>query len=83
MFIWDYIVTFGMEVDLIWNWEWTFMKGLYIFQRYLPFIDTAWLVLYCKSDAFSMFFPSFFVVETGVSLTKTECRNLYCAMGGS
>ena len=26
------------------------MKGLYLFQRYLPFIDTVWLVLYRQSD---------------------------------
>jgi len=48
MFIWDYILTFKMEVDLIWKSKWNFMKGLYFFQRYLPFIDTAWLALHCK-----------------------------------
>ena len=26
------------------------MKGLYLFQRYLPFIDSVWLVLYRQSD---------------------------------
>ena len=26
------------------------MKGLYLFQRYLPFIDTVCLVLYCQCD---------------------------------
>jgi len=46
IFIWDYILTFSMEVDLVWKSEWNVMKGLYLLQRYLPFIDTIWLVLY-------------------------------------
>jgi len=61
MFIWDYILTFGMEVDLVWKSKWNFMKWLYIFQRYLPFIDNTWLSLYCQSfNLFSNSFPSFF-----------------------
>ena len=54
MFVWDYIITFRMEVDLVWKSKWTFMKALYLFQRYLPFIDTVWLIVYCQSDAFSI-----------------------------
>jgi len=38
------------------------MKGLYIFQRYLPFIDTVWLVLYRQSNVFPIFFKSSFVL---------------------
>ena len=49
MFIWDYILTFRMEVDLVWKSKWNFMKGLYLFQCYLPFIDTIFLVLYRQS----------------------------------
>ena len=60
MFIWDYILTFGMEVDLVWKSKWNFMKCLYLFQRYLPFIDNTWLTLYRQSNLFSTFFPSFF-----------------------
>jgi hypothetical protein len=55
MLIWDYILTFRMEVDLVWKSKWNFVKGLYFFQRYLPFIDTPCLVLYRLSDAFSLF----------------------------
>ena len=33
------------------------MKGLYFFQRYSPFIDTVWLILYRQPDAFSIFLP--------------------------
>ena len=50
MFVWDYILTFGMEVDLIWKSKWSFMKGLYLFQRYLPFTDIIWLVVTGQSD---------------------------------
>ena len=53
MFIWDFILTFRMEVDLVWKSKWTLMKALYLFQRYLPFFDTVGLVVYCQSYASS------------------------------
>ena len=49
MYFWDYILMFGMEVDLVWKSKWSFMKGLYLFQRYLPFIDIT-IILHCQSD---------------------------------
>jgi hypothetical protein len=49
----------------------------------LPFIDTPCLVLYRLSDAFSLFLLWFFVDQTGGNLTKTTCRNLNYAHGGS
>jgi len=82
IFIWDYILTFGMEVELVWKSKWNLMKGLYILQRYLPFIDTVWRILYCKSDAFSIFLHSFFIDQRGRILTKTACRNLDYSTGG-
>ncbi|KIK00681.1 hypothetical protein K443DRAFT_678976 [Laccaria amethystina LaAM-08-1] len=39
MFLYDYLITLGMEVDLVWSSKWTFMKMLYFAQRYLPFVD--------------------------------------------
>ena len=54
LFIWDYILTFGMEVDLVWKSKWNFMKALYLFQRYAPFIDTIWLILYRQPEFFSI-----------------------------
>jgi len=48
MFLWDYILTFGMEVDLIWKSKWNFMKGLYLFQRYLPFANIILFFLTCQ-----------------------------------
>ena len=41
MFLWDYSLTLGMEVDLVWSSTWSLMKVLFIAQRYLPFFDAA------------------------------------------
>jgi len=49
-----------MEVDLVWNSKWNFMKGLYLFQRYLPLIDTVGLILYRQSDISPIFYIHFF-----------------------
>jgi len=59
--IWDYALTFRMEVDLVWNAQWNFMKGLYLLQRYLPFIDTISIALYCQPDVFFYLLPSPFL----------------------
>ena len=82
MFIWDYILTFQMEVDLVWKSKWTLMKGLYLFQRYLPFIDTVWLVVYCQLYILHRFNLIYFVDQTGGSFTKTACWKMYYASGG-
>ena len=55
MFCWDYILTFEMEVDLVWKSKWNFMKGLYLFQRYLPFTQLIWFILFSQSDVVSIF----------------------------
>jgi hypothetical protein len=44
MFLWDYILTFEMEVDFVWKSKWNFMKCLYLFQRYLPFVEIIWVL---------------------------------------
>lgn len=46
LFLWDWMLTMRMEVDLVWKSKWNFMKVLYLLQRYLPFVDTVGLVLY-------------------------------------
>ena len=56
IYFWDYMLMFSMEVDLVWRSKWNFMKGLYLFQRYLPFIDIT-INLYCQFDLFSVFSP--------------------------
>jgi len=53
IYIWDYILMFSMEVDLVWKSKWNFMKGLYLFQRYQPFIDIT-MSLYCQFDFLSL-----------------------------
>ncbi|KAF9528067.1 hypothetical protein CPB83DRAFT_907212 [Crepidotus variabilis] len=37
----DYSITFGQEVDLVWSRSFTFGTGLFFLTRYLPFIDLA------------------------------------------
>ena len=59
MFLWDYILTFGMEIDLVWKSKWNFMKGLYLFQRYMPFIDPIWIFLDRQSNMFPIVLCSF------------------------
>ncbi|KAF8911520.1 hypothetical protein CPB84DRAFT_1842022 [Gymnopilus junonius] len=46
MYIWDYVLTFGMEVDLVWSSRWNIIKVLFLVQRYLPLVDTCILTLY-------------------------------------
>lgn len=41
MFVYDYFLTLGMEVDLVWSSNWSLMNVLFIAQRYLPFLDAA------------------------------------------
>ncbi|EDR00927.1 uncharacterized protein LACBIDRAFT_312913 [Laccaria bicolor S238N-H82] len=41
MFLYDYFLTLGMEVDLVWSSNWSLMNVLFIAQRYLPFLDAA------------------------------------------
>jgi hypothetical protein len=56
MFFWDYILTFEMEVDLVWKSKWNLMKGLYLFQRYLPFTQIIYFFLPDgQSDVVSIF----------------------------
>ena len=45
MFVYDYLLTIGMEVDLVWSSKWGFMEVVYILQRYLPFVDAVFLCL--------------------------------------
>ncbi|KIM35814.1 hypothetical protein M413DRAFT_428309 [Hebeloma cylindrosporum] len=64
IFFWDYILTFGMEVELVWKSKWNFMKGLYLFQRYLPFTDPIWLFLYRLCDFFPVLLRSPFFIRS-------------------
>lgn len=46
LFVWDYLVTMGMEIELVWTSRWNAIKILFLIQRYLPFLDTCILTLY-------------------------------------
>ena len=66
MFLWDYILTFGMEADLVWKSKGNFMKGLFRFQRYLPFTDIVLIFVTCQSDIIPIFlFTLFFCSSNG------------------
>ncbi|KAF8167110.1 hypothetical protein B0H34DRAFT_680288 [Crassisporium funariophilum] len=61
MFLWDYVVTIGMEVELVWSSPWTAMKVVYFVQRYMPFFDTLWLTVH---------------LQLGHDLSITQCRRM-------
>ncbi|CAA7263577.1 unnamed protein product [Cyclocybe aegerita] len=46
MFAWDYCLTMGMEIEYVWPGKWNTLKIIYLVQRYMPFIDTFYLVLW-------------------------------------
>ncbi|KAK0217223.1 hypothetical protein IW262DRAFT_177467 [Armillaria fumosa] len=46
LLLYDYALTLSLEVDLVWCAPWNLLKLFYIVQRYLPFFDTAFLVLH-------------------------------------
>ena len=54
MFVYDYFLTIGMEVDLVWSAKWGFMEVVYVLQRYLPFVDAAVLCFLREGTIFSM-----------------------------
>ena len=59
------------------------MKGLYLFQRYIPFIDSISIFLYRQSHISPIFLCSFFLRSNGANLTENTCWKLNCANGGS
>ncbi|KAF9010810.1 hypothetical protein BDQ17DRAFT_1234079 [Cyathus striatus] len=40
------LLTFDLEVNLIWNAKWNVVKVLFILTRYLPFFDTTISICY-------------------------------------
>lgn len=46
MIVYDYMLTFRMEVDLVWKSKWNVVKILFLFQRYMPFADVCYLSVY-------------------------------------
>ncbi|KAF9051837.1 hypothetical protein BJ165DRAFT_918048 [Panaeolus papilionaceus] len=48
MYTYEYFVTLDMEVSLVWSTDWNWMKFIFLLQRYMPFFDTAFLIMYLK-----------------------------------
>ncbi|KAF9443036.1 hypothetical protein P691DRAFT_635602, partial [Macrolepiota fuliginosa MF-IS2] len=57
----DGLLTFEMEISFIWQAPWTLMKGLYLLERYSPFVDVALGTL----------------LEFGGMLSGKRCQTLY------
>ncbi|KAF9258464.1 hypothetical protein L218DRAFT_1005021 [Marasmius fiardii PR-910] len=45
LLIYDIVINLHVEIDHIWMGKWSCMTVLYLLQRYLPFIDTAGLII--------------------------------------
>ncbi|KAF5327784.1 hypothetical protein D9619_004753 [Psilocybe cf. subviscida] len=58
LFLWDYFLTFDLEVQHIWKAKWNVIKVVYLLQRYLPFFDSCYLGLYREFSPRSWFDPS-------------------------
>lgn len=46
LWVYDLLLTIADEIELIWFARWNLLKVLYLFQRYMPLVDTVTLVLY-------------------------------------
>ncbi|KAH7921316.1 hypothetical protein BV22DRAFT_1038785 [Leucogyrophana mollusca] len=46
LLIYDWFLTFDDELTYIWNCPWNLIKVLYLITKYLPFIDTAVMVVF-------------------------------------
>ncbi|THH07271.1 hypothetical protein EW145_g3493 [Phellinidium pouzarii] len=60
-FVYDWLLTFQDEIELIWRAEWTLGKVVFLLTRYLAFVDPAVFVVY-------MFYPE---------LDSNLCGSLY------
>ena len=45
--VYDYLLTFPLEISFVWPARWTAIKVLFLLTRYMPFVDGG-LLLYCK-----------------------------------
>ncbi|KAJ3482312.1 hypothetical protein NLI96_g7065 [Meripilus lineatus] len=61
LLIWDYFLTFDLEVSLMWPSEWSIIKILFFLTRYLPFFDVT-LVMYYQIKP---------------NITEETCRRTY------
>ncbi|PPR00746.1 hypothetical protein CVT24_000800 [Panaeolus cyanescens] len=43
LLVWDYLITLDLEVNLVWRSRMSYLKIIYLIQRYLPLLDTVYL----------------------------------------
>ncbi|KAF8978189.1 hypothetical protein BDQ17DRAFT_1265925, partial [Cyathus striatus] len=43
--LYEYFITFPLELKYIWNAPWGFIKIVYLITKYLPFSDTSLVLL--------------------------------------
>jgi len=75
-----------MEVNLVWKSKWNFMKGLYFFQRYLPFVEIICPILIRQSDVVSYPLPmlKIFFKKGHIQMgEETVCWRVHYANAGS
>ncbi|KAF5311114.1 hypothetical protein D9619_007984 [Psilocybe cf. subviscida] len=76
MFVYDYILTLEMEIELVWKSKWNWIKYVYLFQRYLPFVDTVFLSVFIKSgnkgasECWHLYFADSFVMIIGMCASE-------------
>ncbi|KAK0472714.1 hypothetical protein IW261DRAFT_1506543 [Armillaria novae-zelandiae] len=68
LLLYDYTLTLSLEVDLVWRAPWNLLKLFYIVQRYLPFFDTAFLVLHHQ------FAPELSIRYCQISHSMSGCK---------
>lgn len=79
VFLYDYSITLGMESQYIWPAKWNFMKFLFLLQRYMPFVDTCFMVLHRTSSTFVCTpLVSFFSLAPPSSTDKFSSRGILC-----
>ncbi|KAH7923419.1 hypothetical protein BV22DRAFT_1169660 [Leucogyrophana mollusca] len=44
--VYDYILTFDLEVTYVWGRPWSIVNALYLFTKYTPFVGTTFTILY-------------------------------------
>ncbi|PPR01741.1 hypothetical protein CVT24_001561 [Panaeolus cyanescens] len=66
MFVYDWALTLDLEIAMVWKSNWNLMKVLFLIQRYLPFIDTVFLVL---------------LLKFGLGMDNAICKRVYAASG--
>lgn len=63
--VWDYLLTFQSEIDLIWRSHWSIVKILFLLTRYMPAVDVTLVIRY----------------QFASSLSEHDCRILYDVAG--